>query len=189
MVHYGDTIRLMHKSTGHFLGVVEAEAQLTLSYDQIYDERQHQVCLLPNTFHPEKAKKLHWIVSWDNCHNGLPVCFFPSQKAGVILTNSATKLKLHSHEIPVFGEDGFEVTAFHVAHDPNNAWAISGIRADDPFLCSQLLSDNLPYVGHPHVATDQSILDEDLAFETARKTCLMDFYDVHIPSGYSSVSS
>ena len=118
-----------------------------------------------------------------------PYVFSQAKKAGLFLTNPSSKLKLHSNEIPVFGENGFEVTAFHVVHDPNNAWAISGIRADDPFLCNHLLNGHLPFVGHPREGTDQSILDEDLAFETARKTCLVNFYDVHVPTGHSRASS
>ena len=106
VVHYGETVRLMHKTSGLFLGVVEAESQLVLSFDQISDERQHHVCLLPNTHQPEcKAAKLHWVFSWENYHSNLPVCFFPSQKACLFLTNPSSKLKLHSHEIPVFGEN------------------------------------------------------------------------------------
>ena len=178
VVSYGDVVRLQHAESKLFLGVVEAESQTILTFDQTSDERQHHVCLLPNTYQPEwKAKRLHWIVSWEDYHIKLPLCFFPSQKAGVYFTNQATNLKLHSHDLPLFGENALEVTAFHVAKDPNNSWAVTSIRTDEPFLRAALSDDRLPYVGHPSQVSDQDIINEELAFEDARSARLTHFHN------------
>ena len=169
-VKYGDHMLIMHVPTGLFLGVLDAESQPFLNFDQPNDERQRQVSLLPGTFQPSwKADRLHWVMSWEESQDSLPVCFFPCQKASIFLTNPATKLKLHSHELPLFGMDGHEVTGFHVNRDPFNAWAISGIRAENPFLAGLLPLSGLPFVGRATPDTTHAIAQEDQAFENARK--------------------
>ena len=179
VVRYGDNVRIMHVATGWFLGVVDAESQPFLNYDQANDERQRQVSLLPGTFEPAwKADRLHWVMSWEESHEQLPICFFPSQKAAAFLTNLATKLKLHSHELPLFGVDGHEVTGFHVTCDPYNAWAITGIRTEDPFLRNWLPNNGLPFVGRSRPDTDQAIIEEDRAFEASRCESLKRSYDL-----------
>ena len=177
VVKYGDVIRLQHKDNTLFLGVVEAESQTSLTFDQTSDERQHHVCFLPNTYQPEwKAKRINWVVSWEDCHEKLPLCFFPSPKAGVYFTNQATNLKLHSHDLPLFGENALEVTAFHVAKDPNNSWAITGIHTDDPFLHATFGDDQLSFIGHPSQLPDQDIITEEMALEEARSARLIQYY-------------
>ena len=75
----------------------------------------------------------------------------------------------------MFGENALEVTAFHVAKDPNNSWAITGIHTDLPFLRANLSSDQLPFIGHPSLLSDQDLIDEEIAFEDAR-SARMDQY-------------
>ena len=80
VVPYGSPVRLQHDS-GLFLGVVDAESQPPLSYDQPNDERQHQVCLLPGTYQPSwKADRLSWCFSIAGKHGERPVTFFPARK-------------------------------------------------------------------------------------------------------------
>ena len=173
VVRCGDIFRLQHTETGHFLGCVDAESQVPLEFDQTSDERQRHVCLLPCVYLPDwKANRINWIASWGNSYDSVPLCFFPSVKAEIYLTNQATKLKLHSHDLPLFGIDALEVTAFHVANDVNNAWAISGIRmgtVSDPFLRVALSEDQLPFVGHPSLESDQEIVERERTFEAARQ--------------------
>ena len=159
---------------------MDAESQPPLSYDQPNDERQQQVCLLPGTFQPQwKADRLTWCFSYGGKHSDQTVTFFPSLKANLVLTNPATKLKLHSHDLSLFGEDGYEVTAFHVAYDPNNAWAITGIRPNDPtFLEGLALPSNYLFVRHPLQASEQVIRASDRAFDERRVELLTHFSHV-----------
>ena len=179
VVKCGQVLRLQHTETGHFLGCVEAESQVQLEFDQTSDERQRHVCLLPCVYQPDwKANRINWIASWGNSYDPVPLCFSPSSKAEIYFTNQATKLKLHSHDLPLFGANALEVTAFHGAKDVNNAWAISGIRmgtVGDPFLRVALSEDRLPFVGHPCLMSDQEIVEHEREFEAARKARLLRF--------------
>ena len=177
IVKCGQVFRLQHTVTVFFLGSVEAESQVQLEFDQTSDARQGHVCLLPRVYAPDwKANRINWIASWENSYDALPLPFFPSTKAGIYLTNQANKYRLHSHDLPLFGKNALEVTAFHVAKDINNAWAISGIRmgtVSDPFLRVALSEDQLPYVGHPNPMSDQQIREDEQVFEASRKVCLL----------------
>ena len=94
----------------------------------------------------------------------------------VFFTNQATNLKLHSHDLPLFGENALEVTAFHVAKDNNNSWAITGIRTDDPFMRGNLSDDRLPFIGHPTQLSNQEIIAAEIDFEAARNERLQQYY-------------
>ena len=72
-----------------------------------------------------------------------------------------------------------EVTAFHVAKDVNNAWAISGIRMgniSDPFLQASLSPDNLPFIGHPNPMSDRDIIHDEMAFEQKREERILQYH-------------
>ena len=90
-----------------------------------------------------------------------------------------------------FGTNALEVTAFHVPKDVNNAWAISGIRmgaVNDPFLRSSLSDDQLPFVGHSTPMSDHEIVEDEKAFEAARKARLLQYFQAQAVLAASDAS-